>query len=120
MAKEVGISRKRVENILHNELGMSKVSARSVPRLLTPDQKRIRMVMSRANLAIFEANPDGFCKHFVTEDRCWVHHFESVDHNHKNFTDLTKSLYYLSLLHVVFLTMRMYLETCNTVNIMKV
>ena len=48
--------------------------------------------MSRANLAIFEANPDGFCKHFVTEDKCWVHHFEAVDHNDKNFTDLTKSL----------------------------
>ena len=60
VAKMVGISSERVENILHKELGMSKVSARCVPRLLTPDQKCIRMVMSQANLAIFEANPDGF------------------------------------------------------------
>ena len=34
----VGISRERVENILQNDLGMTpKVSARWVPRLLTPD-----------------------------------------------------------------------------------
>ena len=31
MAKEVGISRERVENILHKELGISKVFARCVP-----------------------------------------------------------------------------------------
>ena len=38
-----------------------------IPRLLTPDQERISIIMSRANLAIFEANPDGFCKRFVTQ-----------------------------------------------------
>ena len=37
-ANAVGVSRKRVENILHNELGMSKGCARLVPRLLTPDK----------------------------------------------------------------------------------
>ena len=66
-----------------------------VPRLLTPEQKRIRMVISQANLALFEANSDGFCKRFVTQDESPVHHFEADDHNHhndKNFTDLTKSL----------------------------
>ena len=85
----------KVENILLKKLGMSKVTAWCVPRLLTPDQKHIRMVMSLANLAIFEANPDGFCKRFVIQDECWVHHFKADDHNHhndKNFTDLTNSL----------------------------
>ena len=38
IADAVAISRERVENILHKELGMSKVSTRWVPRLLTPDQ----------------------------------------------------------------------------------
>ena len=93
MAKEVGISRERVENILHKELG--KVSARCVLRLSALDQKCIRMVMSRANLAIFEVNADDFSKRFVAQDECWVHHFEADDHNHhnyKNLTDLTKSL----------------------------
>ena len=39
LANVISISRERVENILHNELGMSKVSARWMPRLLTSDQK---------------------------------------------------------------------------------
>ena len=39
IANAVRVSRERVENILPNELGMSKVSARWMPRLLTSDQK---------------------------------------------------------------------------------
>ena len=66
LANVISISRERVENILHNEPGMSKVSARWVPRILTPDQKLIRLVMSEANLARFEADPD----RFLTQDEC--------------------------------------------------
>ena len=77
VASSVGISRERVENILHNELGMSKVSARWVPRLLTPDQKHTRLAMSQANLALFEADPASFLERFITQDECWVHHFEA-------------------------------------------
>ena len=74
---DVAISRERVENILHKELGMSKVSARWVPRLLTPDQKHTWLVMSQANLAVFEADPDSFLERFFTQDECWVCHFEA-------------------------------------------
>ena len=59
-----------------NEFGMSKVLARWVPRLLTPDQKLTRLVMSEANLARFEADPDRIVKRFLTKDKCWDHHFE--------------------------------------------
>ena len=78
MAKEVGIgiSHEQVESILHEELGMSNVYARWVPRILTPDQKHSRTIRSQANLAIFEANPDGFCKRFVTQHERCVYHFE--------------------------------------------
>ena len=59
---------------------MSKVSARWVPGLLTPDQKLTRLVMSEANLAKFEADLDRFVERFLTQDECqdecWVHHFE--------------------------------------------
>ena len=65
MANVISISSERVENILHNELGMSKVSARWVPRLLTPDQKLTRLFMSEANLARFEADPDRFVERFL-------------------------------------------------------
>ena len=39
---------------------MSKVLTRWVPWLLTPDQKLTRLVMSKANLARFEADSDRF------------------------------------------------------------
>ena len=55
IANTFGISRERVENVLHNELGMLKVSARWVPGLLTPDQKLTRLTLLQANMAIFEA-----------------------------------------------------------------
>uniref|UniRef100_A0A3Q0RHJ7 Mos1 transposase HTH domain-containing protein n=1 Tax=Amphilophus citrinellus TaxID=61819 RepID=A0A3Q0RHJ7_AMPCI len=76
IANAVGISQERVGNILHNKTGMSKVSARWVPRHLTPDQKRTRLVTSQVNLALFEANPDGFLERFLAQDECWVHHYE--------------------------------------------
>ena len=32
--------------------------------------------MSEANLARFEADPDRFVERFLTQDECWVYHFE--------------------------------------------
>ena len=78
IANSVGIrfSKERVENIMHNELGMSKVFARWVPRLRTPDHKLTRMVMSQTNFAHFEADPASSLDRFLTQDECWVNHFE--------------------------------------------
>jgi hypothetical protein len=39
---EVGISEATVLNILHDDLGMSKISARWIPKLLNPEQKLCR------------------------------------------------------------------------------
>ena len=76
IANAVGISRERLENILHNKLGMSKVSARWVPRLLTPYQKYTRLVRSQANLALLkqmQGDAASFLERFLTQDECWVH-----------------------------------------------
>ena len=72
LANVISISRERLDNILHNELDMSKVSARWVSRLLTPNQKLTRLVMLEANLATFEADLDRFVEHFLTQDECWA------------------------------------------------
>ena len=61
---------KQVEDILHKELGMSKVSACRVPWYLTPDQKLTRLVMSEVNLAMFKADPDDFVERFFTQNKC--------------------------------------------------
>jgi transposase len=54
LAEAVGISTERVHFILHHELHMKKICARWVPRLLTPEQKRIRMTTSAECLKIFK------------------------------------------------------------------
>ncbi|UYV84200.1 hypothetical protein LAZ67_X001501 [Cordylochernes scorpioides] len=56
-------------------LGLRKLSARWVPKLLTPDQKAVRRKLSSDNLALFEANPEEFVNRFVTMNETWAHHF---------------------------------------------
>ena len=58
-----------------NPLWISKVSARDMQWLLMPDHKHTRLVMSQVNLALFEADLADL-EHFLTQDECWVHHFE--------------------------------------------
>jgi histone-lysine N-methyltransferase SETMAR len=43
IAETIGILKKRVEYILHEELDIKKLCARWVPRFLTADQKRTRI-----------------------------------------------------------------------------
>ena len=77
IADAVAIFCERVENVLHEELGMSKVSTRWVPCLLTPAQKHTKLVMSQENFSLFKTNPDSFLERFLIQDECWVHHFEA-------------------------------------------
>ncbi|RZB41555.1 HTH Tnp Tc3 2 domain containing protein, partial [Asbolus verrucosus] len=75
IASELKISVGSVWNILHNVLGMNKVSARWVPRLLTPEQKLKRHEICQQNLLALEEDPDLFSR-IVTGDETWVHHWE--------------------------------------------
>ena len=64
-----------IETILHDHLHMSKVSARWVPRLLTPNQKQQR-VDSCKELIELESKDIRFFYRIVTMDETWVHHFD--------------------------------------------
>ena len=55
---------------------MSKLSARWVPRMLTPEQKLKRVDISRTLLTRFQSDPEDFHRRLVTQDETWVHHFE--------------------------------------------
>ena len=37
---------------------------------------KLTKLVSETNLAMFEADPDGFIERFLTQDECWVHHFK--------------------------------------------
>jgi histone-lysine N-methyltransferase SETMAR len=71
----VNISSERVCNILHEHLCMKKLSARWVPRLLTVDQKRNRVTMSKQCLDKFQRNPSEFLRRYVTMDETWIHYY---------------------------------------------
>jgi len=73
IAETVEMSKGRVGHILHEILGMRKLSARWVPRLLTPDNKRNRGTTSERCLTLFKRNPKEFLRRFVTVDETWIH-----------------------------------------------
>ena len=75
VSEELGISIGSVENIIHNELKFSKVSARWVPRLLTPEQLEKRVEVSKQLLERYENEGEDFLDSIVTCDETWVHHF---------------------------------------------
>ena len=75
-ASEVGISFGAVQSILTIILGMTKVSTRWVPQMLTNDQKRTPLDISRYLLSHYEDDPGDFIKRVVTQDETWVHHFD--------------------------------------------
>ena len=76
VAERLGISIEQADKILTKKLGYSKVSARWVPCLLTPEQKSTRCTISMGNLELFEANEDNFLARFITMDETWVHHYQ--------------------------------------------
>ena len=73
IADIVDISIERIQNILHVNLDMRKLSARWMPRVLTVEQKRNRMTTSE-HLDMFKRNLKEFLRHFVTVDETWIHH----------------------------------------------
>ena len=75
IAEAMNMSKERVCHILHEELGMRKLSARWVPRLLTLDQKRVRMNISNALLSQFRRNKSEFWRRLITVDETWIHHY---------------------------------------------
>ena len=71
----VFISTERLVNFWHTHLCMRKLCARWLPRLLTSDQKSIRVVTLEQNLAYVNRNPEEFLRVFMTMDGTRIHHY---------------------------------------------
>ena len=56
---------------------MRNLSARWVPRLLTVDQKRVRMNVSKVLLAQFRRNKSEFWRRLIAVDETRIHHYRS-------------------------------------------
>ena len=81
-ASEAGISFGAVQSILTDILGMSKVPAGWVPRMLTDNQKRTQLDISRYLLSRYEDYHCDFIKRVETQDETWVHHFDPESKMH--------------------------------------
>jgi len=70
------ISCGRVENIIHDHLKMSKVSARWVPRKLTDHDRPQYVTTSQEIVDAFESDLVKFVQQIVTGHEMWVHHWD--------------------------------------------
>ena len=68
IVSEVSIRFGAVQSMLTDILGMSRVSASWVPRMLTDDQKRNRHDNSMSLLSRYEDDPGDFIERVVTQD----------------------------------------------------
>ena len=75
-ASECGISNGSVYTIIHEHLGMSKISARWVPRNLNMQDHQQRVESSQELLEVYNANPEDFHTRLVTGDETWLHHWD--------------------------------------------
>lgn len=75
LAKMFKISETTAYKILH-DLGMSKISARWVPRMLTPLQKKYRVDCCKEFINLCSENPRDFINRIVTGDETWIHFYD--------------------------------------------
>ena len=75
IVQALGISHGSVSTILHDRLGMRKLTACWVPKFLSHEQMATRASVCSALLKRF-GSKDDFLLHLVTVDETWVHHYE--------------------------------------------
>ena len=76
LVSECGISNGSVYTIIYKHLGMSKVSARWVPRNLNMQDRQQMVESSQELLEVYNVNPEDFHTHLVTGDETWLHHWD--------------------------------------------
>ena len=79
LVKTMDISSGSIRRVLSDILGMSKLSATLVLRMLSPEQKPKRADISRPFLTRFQSDPEDFHHRLVTQDETWVHHDETLN-----------------------------------------
>jgi len=76
VVSELNISHGSAHYIIHNVLRFHKVSARWVPRQLTPKLKEWQIDACEELPRRYETEGDAFLQRVVTGDESWVHHFQ--------------------------------------------
>lgn len=72
----VGVSDSIIIKILHEHLGMRKLSARWVPHHLSPEQMQARVEFAQLMLAKFDAGRSKSVDNILTGDETWVYFYD--------------------------------------------
>ena len=75
ISEALGISHGSVSKILHDRLGVRKLTARLVPKSFSDEQMTTRASVFSALLKRFRSK-DGFLLRLVTVDETWIHYDE--------------------------------------------
>ena len=76
IANALHISHGSVSTILHDRLGMCKLTASWVPKSPSDEQMATRASVCSALLKRFRSKEDDFLSRLVTEDETWEHYYE--------------------------------------------
>ncbi|PNF42337.1 hypothetical protein B7P43_G03673, partial [Cryptotermes secundus] len=76
VADEVRISRGYANTILTEDLGMRRVAAKFVPKLLSPEQQQLRLEVAQDMLECANRDPE-FLKTVITGDESWVYGYDT-------------------------------------------
>lgn len=76
LQKHVGISISSITSILHDHLGMRKVSARWVPHRLNTSQMQARVEFANFMLDRFDAGASKLVDNIITGDETWVYFYD--------------------------------------------
>ena len=76
LCSELDMGYGTVQRILKDELNMSRVSARWVPRLLKDYEMERRVADSKTFLRRFEKEGDAFLNRIITTDETWFFYYD--------------------------------------------
>ena len=76
LAEVLGISYGSASEIIHDQLNLSKLTCRWIPKCLTPDMKAVRVEVSRELLGQLNADRINFYNRLVTGDEKWFLYYE--------------------------------------------
>ena len=75
IGEKSNLDKETVRQILHENLGMRKVCAKMVPKLLTPEQKEHRMRICADTLENIENDPN-LLQNVITCDKTWIFQYD--------------------------------------------
>ena len=76
MEEILGISKSSIHPILSDNLGMHRVCARWVPRLLKVEEKQKRISCSKEFLRRLRSGQEEFLNRIITTDETWLHYYD--------------------------------------------